>query len=160
MPFLSKTLNFESKSFIIFAHLKLNFHCFREEKQKCLNNLKLNRNLIYEQQQLHHLLDNNQQKKRHHQKNEKLLRGSLENVSCNPFGDVTDPLDSSLKRSRSLALIRDDIFTNFDVTTSRRSSRRSQLIPRAKLIDRNHSKERFFFLIQNLKKHTYNIKLS
>lgn len=98
-----------------------------------MNNIKLDQRL-----------DNNnhqQQQRKRQQKNTKLINGSLENVSSNPFGDV-NPLESSLRRSRSLAFIRGDIFTNFDVITSRRSPRRSQLIPRAKLIDRSNSKDR------------------
>lgn len=60
-------------------------------------------------------------------------RGSLDNVSINPWGDnYVD--SSSLRRSRSLALSKERQFTSLEYPV--RQDRRSQLIPRAKLIER------------------------
>lgn len=85
-------------------------------------------------------------------KHNKFQVGSLENVSSNhPWGggfsgDFEQQEQSTLKRSRSLALSREDIlFGHLDISTAETTTkigaggagkqRRSQLIPRAKLID-------------------------
>ena len=46
----------------------------------------------------------------------------------------------SLRRSRSLAVIREETFNDLSITSAK--TRRSQLIPRAKLVDRNFFKDR------------------
>lgn len=77
----------------------------------------------------------------HKRQPNKLLQGSLENVSSNPLGGEFLSEESTLRRSRSLAISREDVFTSLDIPTTTKQ-RRSQLIPRAKLIDRTNYKER------------------
>lgn len=67
-------------------------------------------------------------------------RASLDNVSTDPWGgqDHRNFFEghSSLRRSRSLAISREDLFARLDHPEGQCGRRRSQLIPRAKLIDR------------------------
>ncbi|KAG5883118.1 hypothetical protein JTB14_004651 [Gonioctena quinquepunctata] len=84
----------------------------------------------------------------------KLTRASLENVSINPWGACTDE-QSSLRRSRSLAFSRDNLFSSLELDVDGRGGRRrSQLIPRAKLIDRSSIRENRFkgSSVENLQK--------
>ncbi|XP_035792045.1 protein javelin-like isoform X2 [Anopheles albimanus] len=52
----------------------------------------------------------------------------------------------SLRRTRSLAVIREESYNELHLPGGRGGSRRSQLIPRAKLTDRNFFKERFSYI--------------
>lgn len=53
----------------------------------------------------------------------------------------------SLRRSRSLAVIREETFNDLSLTSAK--TRRSQLIPRAKLVDRNFFKDRYNFVFDD-----------
>lgn len=55
------------------------------------------------------------------------------------YNNVDNPA-CSLRRSRSLAVIREETFNDLSITNAK--TRRSQLIPRAKLVDRNFFKDR------------------
>lgn len=83
---------------------------------------------------LSHRLDRTYTKKSHNE----FIRGSLNDVSSNPLGEL-NPTESTLRRSRSLAISRADIFTTLNIPNQ---SRRSQLIPRAKLVGRTTFKDR------------------
>lgn len=85
----------------------------------------------------HRLLEQTYSKKYH----SKFLKRSLENVSTHPHGEFeTD--QSTLQRSRSLAISREaGVLNDINLSTGNRQ-RRQQLIPRAKLIDKHGVKER------------------
>lgn len=109
------------------------------QKDTCLNNI----NLSLRHTQTHQLPQHPHQQQRHRsqrtysKKTHKGLQvqGSLENVSSNPLGGETDFLPSTLRRSRSLAISRENIFDSFEIPAASKS-RRQQLIPRAKLIEK------------------------
>ncbi|XP_017773162.1 PREDICTED: uncharacterized protein LOC108560218 [Nicrophorus vespilloides] len=85
----------------------------------------------------HHSRRDQTYTKRHR---DKLIQGSLENVSSHPLGELAVH-ESTLRRSRSLAISREDVFTDLEISKAPRN-RRSQLIPRAKLIDKYSTKDR------------------
>ncbi|XP_044268414.1 protein javelin [Tribolium madens] len=95
----------------------------RKRRESCINNVKLT-----SRRHNRPSIDNGTYTKR---PRNKFQRGSLENVSSDPWGDSQQ---SSLRRCRSL-ITRDDIWTNLDIQCEK--PRRSQLIPRAKLIERS-----------------------
>ena len=65
----------------------------------------------------------------------------------------------SLRRSKSLAVIREETYNELTLTGAK--TRRSQLIPRAKLIDRNFFKDRYeFYLIKFIELINFNYRLS
>ncbi|XP_063922409.1 protein javelin [Zophobas morio] len=107
----------------------------RQERESCINNVKLN-----PRRGSRPSIDNTTYTKRQ----PKLQRGSLENVSTDPWGDSQS---GTLRRSRSLAITREDVFTNLDYRENG-TPRRSQLIPRAKLIER--PKEPRYAVVRNL----------
>ncbi|KAL9911700.1 javelin isoform 1-T1 [Glossina fuscipes fuscipes] len=62
------------------------------------------------------------------------------------------PNDScSLRRSRSLAVIREETFNDLQISSSSHSRRRSQLIPRARLVNRGYFRERDRLIYSNNK---------
>ncbi|GJQ70520.1 hypothetical protein Trydic_g22925 [Trypoxylus dichotomus] len=113
----------------------------RLEKDACLNNLKLNLNLTCTSTKDRHQSQHRGEGVDRKKYRNKLLQGSLENVSSNPLGGEFVSQESTLRRTRSLAYCRDDVFTSLDIPTAAKQ-RRSQLIPRAKLIDRTSFKDR------------------
>ncbi|CAH1981563.1 unnamed protein product [Acanthoscelides obtectus] len=92
----------------------------------------------------HHRVDSSiytKQTKDKRKSNEKYYRASLENVSTDVWKDGFDE-QSSLRRTRSLAISRENLFYSLDYVSTEvqgqgRRRRRSQLIPRARLIDKN-----------------------
>lgn len=112
---------------------------FRHERESCINNVKLTLNCTkdYSSQRGRHV-DNGTYTKR---SKDKFKRGSLENVSSDPWGEFDG--QSSLRRTRSWAVSGDSIFSSLDFSGSatRSRQRRSQLIPRAKLINRTSVRE-------------------
>ncbi|CAO1374263.1 unnamed protein product [Diamesa serratosioi] len=62
------------------------------------------------------------------------------------FNNTENPA-CSLRRSRSLAVIREETFNDLSITNAK--TRRSQLIPRAKLVDRNFFKDRYNFVFDD-----------
>nr|CAH7749820.1 unnamed protein product [Callosobruchus chinensis] len=132
-----------------------------DRSESCINNVKLTLNCTKDYERSPH------RNHKHHQKvdsstytrqtkdkrsrtNEKHYRASLENVSTNVWKDGFDE-QSSLRRTRSLAISRENLFYSLDYVStevqgqSRR--RRSQLIPRARLIDRNKD---YRYSVENL----------
>nr|CAI5847447.1 unnamed protein product [Callosobruchus analis] len=129
--------------------------------ESCINNVKLTLNCTKDYERSPH------RNHKHHQKvdsstytrqtkdkrcrsNDKHYRASLENVSTNVWKDGFDE-QSSLRRTRSLAISRENLFYSLDYVStevqgqSRR--RRSQLIPRARLIDKNKD---YRYSVENL----------
>ncbi|RZC37814.1 hypothetical protein BDFB_004281 [Asbolus verrucosus] len=119
----------------------------RQERESCINNVKLN------SRRNNRPVNNSTYTKR---PREKLQRGSLENVSSNPWGEAHPDEQSSLRRTRSLAITREDVFTNLDIASNK--PRRSQLIPRAKLIERSTTRDQRYALkgsnVENLQDRT------
>ncbi|XP_018569285.1 protein javelin [Anoplophora glabripennis] len=111
----------------------------RHERESCINNVKLTLNCTkdYSSYSSRHV-DNSTYTKR---PKEKFKRGSLENVSSDPWGEFDG--QSSLRRTRSWAVSGENIFSGSDFPGSgtRNKQRRSQLIPRAKLINRTSVRE-------------------
>lgn len=114
----------------------------RDVKEKYLNNIKIN---DPHQQQRHNLVHQKYKllSQKYPQRNDTkriFFRHSLENVASNPIGNSIDVLlDTNLKRTKSLALIGPETKkeTNIRNNDNINGNRRSQLIPRAKLIDRS-----------------------
>ncbi|KAF5303045.1 hypothetical protein FQR65_LT08374 [Abscondita terminalis] len=104
----------------------------RQERELCLNNINLPKERLR--------LSKNRLDETY---GKKFIKRSLENVSTNPYGEFESG-QSTLRRSRSLAISREAIFNDLSISTNSQQHRRQQLIPRAKLIDGNNKiKERY-----------------
>ncbi|XP_052566246.1 protein javelin [Culex pipiens pallens] len=98
-----------------------------------------------QQQQLEHQQqaqdkDQQRQSKHHHHHHHRGSGGIHHQEFYNPESNEA----CSLRRTRSLAVIREESYN--DLHLHGRGARRSQLIPRAKLVDRNFFKERYNFI--------------
>lgn len=71
------------------------------------------------------------------QKNEEIV---FDKLNENLENQLTGPETCSLRRTRSLAVIREETFNDLEITGVR--TRRSQLIPRAKLVNRSFFRDR------------------
>ncbi|KAJ8916205.1 hypothetical protein NQ315_016344 [Exocentrus adspersus] len=109
----------------------------QHERESCINNVKLNLNCTKDYSQRRRV-DNGTYTKR---PKPRFKRGSLENVS-HPWGEPGFDAQSSLRRTRSLAVDGERIFSSLDYSGS--GQRRSQLIPRARLITRSSVRENRF----------------
>ncbi|ENN80152.1 hypothetical protein YQE_03416, partial [Dendroctonus ponderosae] len=73
---------------------------------------------------------------------DKYSRGSLDNVSRIPWEECNLDEESTLRRTRSLAISRENLFYSLDyIETTENHRRRAQLIPRAKLIEKSFIKD-------------------
>lgn len=121
---------------IIFNHTLF----YRQDRETCINNLKLNLKLASPCKDKSHLSSIDDQT--YTRKREALLRGSLENVYPYEYEALHRhyATGAGLRRCRSLAVSKGEIV--FEDTLSIKRQRRSQLIPRAKLVNRSSLKER------------------
>ncbi|KAL3280899.1 hypothetical protein HHI36_004126 [Cryptolaemus montrouzieri] len=115
----------------------------RNDEESCINNFRLN-NHPKDHHHLRHLpsrhIDHSTYTRQ--PKGLKYQRGSLENVSnVKPERNLLqDP--PSLRRCRSLALTKEDVFNTLEIRDGE-TNRRAQLIPRAKLVERNPREPRY-----------------
>ncbi|KAF7273881.1 hypothetical protein GWI33_013433 [Rhynchophorus ferrugineus] len=121
----------------------------------CLNNLKLHSNVSLD---AHHLSSSKFQftclkrKKVYPDRKRDLVEtrlqsryvpGSLDNISCTPWEDLhLDEEQSSLRRTRSLAISRENLFYSLDYTDT--YDNKTQLIPRAKLVEKSFIRDRCY----------------
>ncbi|XP_071052533.1 protein javelin, partial [Onthophagus taurus] len=148
------------KQFCLPDHLQVkgsNQNQKKVEREACLNNLKLSSpppqppSAVQKDGGATYRVEGRRSRPQQQlvQRGRKPPRGSLENVSSKPLvGDfvydvIDDQEELSLRRSRSLALIREDTFNSLEIPAAVGQQRRSQLIPRAKLIDRNLKDNKF-----------------
>uniref|UniRef100_A0A182MS97 Uncharacterized protein n=1 Tax=Anopheles culicifacies TaxID=139723 RepID=A0A182MS97_9DIPT len=81
----------------------------------------------------------------HHHGSQQQLQQSGQQQQHQQFYNADTGEACSLRRTRSLAVIREESYNDLHLP-GRGGARRSQLIPRAKLIDRNFFKERFSYI--------------
>lgn len=62
-------------------------------------------------------------------------------AAANALLDILGSESCSLRRSRSLAVIREETFSDLQIGSANSSRRRSQLIPRARLVNRGFFRE-------------------
>lgn len=72
----------------------------------------------------------------------KIQERSLENVS-NTKGEASIESSPNLRRCKSLALTKEDIFNSFETSFDGRQNRRAQLIPRVKLSNKTTGEQRY-----------------
>ncbi|XP_066155987.1 protein javelin isoform X1 [Euwallacea fornicatus] len=111
----------------------------RHERETCINNLKLNVNISSTKADYVRSRPGTTNTTKNRSE-DKYARGSLDNVSRITADERTNLDDqSSLRRTRSLAISRENLFYSLDYTetSDHRKNRRSQLIPRARLIERS-----------------------
>ncbi|KAK9888843.1 hypothetical protein WA026_001066 [Henosepilachna vigintioctopunctata] len=116
----------------------------RTEEDPRINNLRVNNNRHKDTHQLRPTLNRKTGNSTYTRapKPTKYQRGSLDNVS-NLNVDGNQPQEPlSLRRCRSLALTEEDVFNSLEIRYDDRPSRRPQLIPRARLVDRNPRDQR------------------
>ncbi|XP_074040673.1 LOW QUALITY PROTEIN: javelin [Leptinotarsa decemlineata] len=116
-------------------------HHLIRKSDSCINNVKLTLNCTKDHDRSNASCHSTYNPTTQPKKLKSKLRASLENVSINPWGvDLEDQY--SLRRSRSLAISRENLFPTLEYSEDGRGGRRrSQLIPRAKLIDRSSIRE-------------------
>ncbi|KAF5294082.1 hypothetical protein FQA39_LY13556 [Lamprigera yunnana] len=115
---------------------KIKFFVYRQERELCFNDIDLSKEKCRRlRSRLWEAIQNNSGPRN------KFIKRSLENVSTKLYGEF-ETEQYALRRSRSLAISRGPIFDDLFVSSGGRR-RRQQLIPRAKLIDKNDPKERY-----------------
>ncbi|KAM7356225.1 javelin [Cochliomyia hominivorax] len=107
---------------------------------------------LQQQQQQQHLprQQNLQQQQHHSNNNSGSIPTQQQQQQLQQFEFASD--SCSLRRSRSLAVIREETFSDLQISSSN-GSRRSQLIPRARLVNRGYFRERERLICGNNNKH-------
>ncbi|KAH1024001.1 hypothetical protein HUJ05_003569 [Dendroctonus ponderosae] len=130
--------------------------CSRHERDTCINNLKLNLNVSSTSADFIRWRSSKSkpQARIRTSLKDKYSRGSLDNVSRIPWEECNLDEESTLRRTRSLAISRENLFYSLDyIETTENHRRRAQLIPRAKLIEKSFIKDSRYepFQVENIR---------
>ncbi|KAI8121339.1 Protein javelin, partial [Lucilia cuprina] len=130
------------------------FKCADENYHHSTNNIYQSSQQLQQQQQQQQQHQLQQQPHSHQTRQQNLQQqqhpSNNGSIPPQPFEFASD--SCSLRRSRSLAVIREETFSDLQISSSN-GSRRSQLIPRARLVNRGYFRERERLICGNNKHH-------